>query len=65
MPYQNQPTAVPTTKVQAGAAIGALGTVAVWAINYFFGITLPPEVAAAVVTVAMFAASYLMPERLE
>ena len=65
MPYRNQPTLAPTSKVQAAAAVGALGTIAVWAMDQFFGVTLTPEVAAAIVTVAMFAASYLMPERFE
>lgn len=63
MPYRNQDTAMPTTKVSVGAAVGALGTIVIWAADQFFGVEITPEVAAAAVTVAMFVAAYLMPER--
>lgn len=63
MPYRNQPTAAPTTKVTAAGAMGALSTVGVWAAQEFASIEIPGEVASAIVLVVMFVAAYVIPER--
>ncbi len=52
----------PTRKVATGGIAGALGIIGVWVAG-LFGLEVPPEVAAAAVTVLAFAASYIIPER--
>lgn len=49
-------------KVQAAGAVGAFTTLVVF-VAAEFGLVLPPEVSAAVATLAAFAAGYLQPGR--
>ncbi len=57
-------TPMPTRKVGAGGATGALTLIIVWVLNSF---VLPPdrqitgEIAAAITTILSFAVSYLVP----
>lgn len=46
-------------KVSAATAAAALVGVAVWIVSEFAGVTVPVEVQAAIITVAVFAAGYL------
>lgn len=57
----NQPTAAPTRKVTIGAAIGALVTIVVWLVDVASDQEVPALVAAALVVVLAFAASYITP----
>lgn len=54
------PSAKPVPKVAAAGTSGAAATVLVW-IADAVGLDLPPAVAAALVTLAAFAAGYLTP----
>lgn len=58
----NQPTALPTRKVTAVAAAGAVVTLLV-AVVEAAGIQLDSQVIAALTTLAVFAAGYLRRER--
>lgn len=57
-----QPTSKPIRKVSAGAALAALGTVALWVASSL-GIEVPGEVGSAVATLAFFAGAYFTKER--
>lgn len=59
----NQPSAVPTRKVGAGALGGAISYVLVWALGEFGGFELEPGFAVAVTTIISFVLSYFVPER--
>ena len=52
------PSKAPVPKVAAAGSAGALGTVLIYVAG-LLGVELPPEVAAAVVALVMFAAGYL------
>jgi hypothetical protein len=58
----NQPTAAPTNKVLAGAFVGAVTTVILWAIEEFTPIKMPSNIGAAISTILAFVASYIIPE---
>jgi hypothetical protein len=59
----NQPSAVPTRKVGAGALGGAVVVVAAWILEATVGIEMPAPVVAALTTIVIFAFSYFVPER--
>ena len=48
----------PTAKVTSGGAAGAFVLLLVWALDDYAGVTMPPEVAAALTTLLSFAAGY-------
>lgn len=52
----------PTRKVTSAGVGGAAGIVVVWAAG-LAGLEVPPEVAAAIVTLLSFGLGYLTPER--
>lgn len=52
----------PTRKVTSAGTGGAVGVIIVWGAG-LAGVDVPPEVAAALVTVLAFAAGYIIPER--
>lgn len=54
---------MPDRKVVAGALAGALATIIVWAAS-LGGVSVPPEVAAALATILGLVAAYLIPERM-
>lgn len=58
----SQPSAVPTRKVGVSGAVGALTTVVVIILGQL-GVDVTPELAAALATLLMFVASYLVPEK--
>ena len=55
-----QPTALPTRKVAGGGIAGTMGTLLIWLYDVcgLPGTPVPPEVAAALATMAAFAVSY-------
>ena len=57
----NQPTAAPTSKVQAAGAAGAASILIVFTAGEL-GLDIPPEAAAAIATLLSFAAGYLKQE---
>lgn len=59
----DQVSAAPTNKVAASGIGGSISVVLIWAVNQFFNIELPPEVAAAIATVISFASGYLVREK--
>lgn len=52
----------PSSKVTAAGLAGAVVTWVVWALDQFWGYTLPAEVAAASVTVVSFLLAYVVGE---
>ena len=58
----NHPTNIPTRKVGAAGVAGAVTTCIVYILAEF-GIVLPPEIVAALVTLISFGAGYLTVER--
>ena len=48
----------PTAKVASSGAAGAFVLIFVWVLDDYFGVQLPPEVAAALTTLLSFAAGY-------
>lgn len=58
----NQDSLAPTNKMAAVGATGALTTLLLYVVS-FWGVKLPPEVAAAVTVLLSFAAGYLVQER--
>ena len=55
---KNAPSAAPVAKVAAGGIAGMATTVLVWGAGQL-GVDLPPEIAGAIVGLAMFVAGYL------
>jgi hypothetical protein len=53
---------LPSSKVTASGLAGAVVTWVVWALENFWGYTLPAEVAAAAVTLATFVLGYVVTE---
>lgn len=58
----NQPGPMPTRKLLAAGGTGALATVLIWTAAQF-GLDLPAEVAAGIVTIAAAMAGYFARER--
>ena len=58
-----RPTALPTRKAASGGITGTMGTLVVWLYDTcgLPGAPVPPETAAALATMASFAASYAVP----
>jgi len=57
---------VPTRKVGGGIAIGIpLGIIVVWLIQTVAKMQVPAEVGAAIGSIMSFAASYLIPDKVE
>jgi uncharacterized membrane-anchored protein len=56
-----QDNSAPTTKVIAGGVAGALATIAVWALQTFGKVAVPPEIAVALSTILSFAVGYMTP----
>ena len=58
-----QPTALPTRKVAGGGVAGTVATLLIWLYDTcgLPGAPVPPEAAAALATIAAFAASYAVP----
>ncbi len=56
------PTKVPSTKIAAGGAAGALSTIIVWILGEF-EVDVPAEIAAAITVLVMSLTSYFVPER--
>lgn len=54
---------IPTRKVQAGVAVGALGTVACWLIETFAGVPVPSMVALAIDTVLVGLVQWAVADR--
>lgn len=52
----------PTNKVLAGAAAGAVASIAAWGTKAFFGVDTPPEIAVAITTVLTFMVQYWVPD---
>jgi hypothetical protein len=55
-------SSLPTRKVGSGVDAGAVVTILVWIIDATTGVEMPPEVAAALVTVITLVTSYFVPE---
>ena len=59
-----QKTAIPTTKVTAGALAGALSAIVVWALNTFMldpARQIPAEIGMMITVVFTFLVSYVVP----
>jgi hypothetical protein len=54
---------MPTNKVAAGGAAGALATIAVWAVQEFAKTPVPPEVAVALSALFTFVVQWFVPDR--
>ncbi len=52
---------IPARKVMAGSVGAAVGTIAIWLLTETTGLTLPPTVEAALLTVIVFAVGYVVP----
>jgi hypothetical protein len=50
----------PVPKVAASGLAGAIATIAVWLLQHILGITMPPEVGAAMTTLVMFGVGYMI-----
>jgi hypothetical protein len=50
----------PVPKVAASGIAGAIATIAVWGLQQLLGITLPPDVVAAMTTLVMFGVGYMV-----
>lgn len=59
----DQPTAAPTTKVQAGFAWGTVTILLAYSIKQIWGVELPNEVAQALTVIISFLAAYFTRER--
>jgi putative flippase GtrA len=59
----NQPTAAPTSKVQAGASWGVVTILLCYLIKQIWQVELPNEVAQAVTVIIAFIAAYFTRER--
>lgn len=59
IPYVNQPTLKPTSKVVAGGFASSIVVLLVW-IAGEYGVEVPAEVASALTVLVGFAASYFM-----
>lgn len=57
----NATSAAPVRKVTATVLAGAIVTILVWAVHQFANVSVPPEVAAALVTVVSFLVGYFVP----
>ena len=62
-PLVDQRTATPTRKVTAGTATGGLAGVIVWIAGEFFGLEIPPEVAAWFATALGAVVAYFIRDR--
>ena len=62
-PLKDQPTAVPSRKVQAGSLAGAVTVLLVWTADEFLGIAITAEVASAITVVIASITSYLARDR--
>ena len=58
-----QRSAAPTAKTWAGGASGAVVVCIIWVAHQWGGVDIPPEVAAALVGLITFAASYIKAPR--
>jgi xanthosine utilization system XapX-like protein len=54
-------TAVPSRKVLSSGAVGAIATIVIWLLQAFAKITIPAEVAAAIVTLLGALTGYFVP----
>ena len=52
-------SAAPTAKVASSGAVGAFVLIVIWALDDYAGVSVPPEVAAALTTLLSFIAGYL------
>lgn len=59
----DQVSSKPTAKVASAGIGGSISVVLIWAVNQFFNVELPSEVAAAVATVVSFLSGYLVREK--
>lgn len=59
----DQDSAVPTRKVSAAGAAGALAAIVAWAAQTWGGVDVPPGIEAAFATLLAFAAGYIVKER--
>lgn len=59
----DQVSSAPTNKVSAAGIGGSVSVVLLWAVNQFFNIEVPQEVAAAIATIVSFASGYLVREK--
>lgn len=55
------PSSAPVPKVAAAGIAGAFVGIILWAINYFYQIEVPAEVASALTTIVAFVAGYMTP----
>ena len=61
--YVNQTGHMPTRKVSAATALGAVAAVLAWADDRFWGNTIPGHVEMALITLAVFAGGYFVRNR--
>ncbi len=53
---------MPTNKVFAGAAAGALAAIIAWAVKAFGHTDVPPDIAIAITTLITFGVQYAVPD---